>query len=112
MIRIIGYPNSHFFTTFEDGSFDQERFKFYRAELSILGFDRFFSHVPDVHSKHLVVEEHTEWNFIIHLEPVEIDVPCVIDSAEYILYTIRHFRNTISTYRRIGYLVEGYVFIF
>lgn len=78
-VFIIGDPYGHFFSTFEYCTLDKKRLEFDGVELSVLGFYRFLSNVPDVHREKFLVEKERERNFIAGFVAVKIDIPCVVN---------------------------------
>jgi hypothetical protein len=75
MVPVITNPNRHLFTTFEDGSFNQERLELDSLKLAVFCFDGFLSHIADIHIEDLLVEKEIKWYPVAILVPVEVNIP-------------------------------------
>jgi len=111
VVGIVGDPNGHLFTAFEHGAFYEQRFELDGAELAVAGADGFLTEVADIEMIDLSVEEHIEWDLVIHLVLAEVDVSGIEDGAEHILDAIGDGIHSGVGDGGVGGLYKGDVFV-
>lgn len=111
VVRIIGYPDGHFFTPFEHGALDQQGSEFDGAELGVGRANGLFTKIADIEMVDLPVEEHIEGDLVVYLEVAEVDVTGIENGAAYVLDAVGHFKYAGFHNGRIGGLVKTDVLI-
>src|SRR6185312_12799923 len=112
MVGIITYPYVHIFASLENGSFNQQRFKFYRPEFSIFCFHIFLSFIAQIKMINLVIQEHIKRDFIARLVFTEIDIARIINRTDYILNAWRYFKNAIGRNGSTRLMIKSNVVIY
>src|SRR5690242_16486286 len=111
MITVVAYPHIHFFSSFKNASFNKQRFKLDSPEFAIFGFNGFLSFISQIQMINFIIKEHIERNLFPHFVLIKIDIPGIINRADYILYARSDFKKPVSAYGRSGFMIKGYIII-